>query len=124
MSNNSNPPISKDSSSPVPPHPPDSNGVADAADKPDADAPSAGLEVEEAAAAAGKKLEESTAANADHPMADAADADGPHPAPATVFRIRLKQPPSNLRHKMSVPELCRNFRSVTLSINLIFVGLL
>lgn len=30
--------------------------------------------------------------------------------PATVFCIRLKQPRSNLLHKMSVPELCRNFR--------------
>lgn len=29
---------------------------------------------------------------------------------ATVFCIRLKQPPSNLLHKMSVPELCRTFR--------------
>ncbi|OVA00565.1 hypothetical protein BVC80_9087g62 [Macleaya cordata] len=33
--------------------------------------------------------------------------------PATVFRIRLKQPRSNLLHKMSVPELCRNFSAVT-----------
>jgi len=32
--------------------------------------------------------------------------------PATVFSIRLKQSRSNLLHKMSVPELCRNFRSV------------
>lgn len=31
-------------------------------------------------------------------------------SPATVFCIRLKQPRSNLQHKMSVPELCRNFR--------------
>lgn len=31
-------------------------------------------------------------------------------SPATVFCIRLKQPKSNLMHKMSVPELCRNFR--------------
>lgn len=30
--------------------------------------------------------------------------------PATVFCIRLKQPKSNLLHKMSVPEICRNFR--------------
>lgn len=30
--------------------------------------------------------------------------------PATVFCIRLKQPRSNLQYKMSVPELCRNFR--------------
>ncbi|TQD68774.1 hypothetical protein C1H46_045693 [Malus baccata] len=30
--------------------------------------------------------------------------------PAAVFCIRLKQPRSNLQHKMSVPELCRNFR--------------
>lgn len=34
--------------------------------------------------------------------------------PATVFRIKLKQPRSNLQHKMSVPELCRNFRLVLL----------
>lgn len=32
--------------------------------------------------------------------------------PATVFCIRLKQPKSNLLHKMSVPELCRNFSAV------------
>ncbi|KAK4798651.1 hypothetical protein SAY86_030977 [Trapa natans] len=32
--------------------------------------------------------------------------------PATVFTIRLKQPLSNLQHKMSVPELCRNFSAV------------
>lgn len=31
-------------------------------------------------------------------------------APATVFKICLNQHQSNLRHKMSVPELCRNFR--------------
>nr|CAB3494293.1 unnamed protein product [Digitaria exilis] len=30
-------------------------------------------------------------------------------SPATVFRIRLKQSPASLRHKMRVPELCRNF---------------
>lgn len=34
--------------------------------------------------------------------------------PATVFCIRLKQPRSNLLHKMSVPELCRNFRLLLL----------
>ncbi|KAK6917525.1 hypothetical protein RJ641_018276 [Dillenia turbinata] len=32
--------------------------------------------------------------------------------PSTVFSIRLKQPRSNLQHKMSVPELCRNFSAV------------
>ncbi|CAN1280728.1 Mediator of RNA polymerase II transcription subunit 16 [Linum perenne] len=32
--------------------------------------------------------------------------------PATVFSIKLKQPMSNLMHKMSVPELCRNFSAV------------
>lgn len=30
--------------------------------------------------------------------------------PATVFCIRLRQPKSNLLYKMSVPEICRNFR--------------
>ncbi|XP_019421369.1 PREDICTED: mediator of RNA polymerase II transcription subunit 16-like isoform X1 [Lupinus angustifolius] len=33
--------------------------------------------------------------------------------PATVFCIRLKQPNSNLLHKMSVPEICRNFSAVS-----------
>ncbi|PQM39235.1 mediator of RNA polymerase II transcription subunit 16 [Prunus yedoensis var. nudiflora] len=33
-------------------------------------------------------------------------------SPAAVFCIRLKQPRSNLQHKMSVPELCRNFSAV------------
>lgn len=42
--------------------------------------------------------------------AGAADCAGPRASPATVFRIRLKQPPSGLQHKMRVPELCRNFR--------------
>lgn len=32
--------------------------------------------------------------------------------PATVFTIRLRQSKANLMHKMSVPELCRNFRLV------------
>lgn len=32
--------------------------------------------------------------------------------PANVFCIRLKQPKCNLLHKMSVPELCRNFSAV------------
>ncbi|XVF87510.1 hypothetical protein PTKIN_Ptkin18bG0125800 [Pterospermum kingtungense] len=32
--------------------------------------------------------------------------------PATVFFVRLKQPRSNLLHKMSVPERCRNFSAV------------
>ncbi|KAK9714700.1 hypothetical protein RND81_06G113500 [Saponaria officinalis] len=32
--------------------------------------------------------------------------------PATVFCIKLKQPKSNLLHRMSVPELCRNFSAV------------
>ncbi|XP_033136376.1 mediator of RNA polymerase II transcription subunit 16 [Brassica rapa] len=33
-------------------------------------------------------------------------------SPATVFCVTLKQPNSNLLHKMSVPELCRNFSAV------------
>ncbi|KAG2312144.1 hypothetical protein Bca52824_023701 [Brassica carinata] len=32
--------------------------------------------------------------------------------PANVFCVKLKQPNSNLLHKMSVPELCRNFSAV------------
>jgi len=37
---------------------------------------------------------------------------GQQASPATVFRIRLKQSPASLRHKMRVPELCRNFSAV------------
>ncbi|XP_071722130.1 mediator of RNA polymerase II transcription subunit 16-like [Rutidosis leptorrhynchoides] len=33
-------------------------------------------------------------------------------SPATVFCIKLKQPMSSLQHKMSVPELCRDFSAV------------
>ncbi|XP_010424598.1 PREDICTED: mediator of RNA polymerase II transcription subunit 16-like [Camelina sativa] len=33
-------------------------------------------------------------------------------SPAIVFCVKLKQPNSNLLHKMSVPELCRNFSAV------------
>ncbi|KAG9158832.1 hypothetical protein Leryth_024244 [Lithospermum erythrorhizon] len=40
--------------------------------------------------------------------AAAAEEDGD---PVAVFCIKLKQPNSNLLHKMSVPELCRNFSS-------------
>lgn len=47
---------------------------------------------------------EAVGSTADDPM----DVDNVNPA--TVFCIRLKQPKSNLLHKMSVPELCRNFR--------------
>ncbi|XP_027186072.1 mediator of RNA polymerase II transcription subunit 16-like isoform X2 [Cicer arietinum] len=34
-------------------------------------------------------------------------------SPATVFRIRLRQPTSNLLHKMPLPEICRNFSAVS-----------
>ncbi|KAL8130439.1 hypothetical protein V2J09_019594 [Rumex salicifolius] len=46
-------------------------------------------------------------------LADGDDAMEADPVnPATVFCIRLNQPRSNLMHKMSVPELCRNFSAV------------
>jgi len=45
----------------------------------------------------------------------AAGGGGQQASPATVFRIRLKQSPASLRHKMRVPELCRNFRCRQLS---------
>ena len=50
--------------------------------------------------------------NMDKPADDSmvVDEDSSSNQPATVFSIRLKQPRSNLLHKMSVPELCRNFR--------------
>ncbi|CAI9087494.1 OLC1v1021572C2 [Oldenlandia corymbosa var. corymbosa] len=50
--------------------------------------------------------EKEAGSTADDPM----DVDNVNPA--TVFCIRLKQPKSNLLHKMSVPELCRNFSAV------------
>ncbi|TQD89483.1 hypothetical protein C1H46_024949 [Malus baccata] len=36
--------------------------------------------------------------------------------PTAVFCIRLKQPKSNLQHKMSIPELCYNFRYLFLGL--------
>lgn len=57
----------------------------------------------------GMEGEKKAADEGDRPL-DAGD--GPPLSPATVFRIRLKQPPSNLQHKMRVPELCRNFSAV------------
>jgi hypothetical protein len=66
--------------------------------------------------------------------AEGGGAAGATSSPAIVFRIRLKQPPASLRHKMRrtagatsspaivfrirlmrVPELCRNFRSARLT---------
>lgn len=44
------------------------------------------------------------------------------PSPATVFKIRLRQHRSNLRHKMSVPELCRNFRLLNFLISFLSFG--
>lgn len=59
---------------------------------------------------------EAVGSTADDPM----DVDNVNPA--TVFCIRLKQPKSNLLHKMSVPELCRNFRCSNVSPLFLFVG--
>ena len=44
------------------------------------------------------------------PVENSMEEDSVTTTPATVFCIRLKQPRSHLLHKMSVPELCRNFR--------------
>lgn len=76
---------------------------AEAAADADADA-AAG---EEDAVMTGK---DSTAAVAANSSDDSMDEDSGNPA--TVFHIKLKQPKSNLLHKMSVPELCRTFRCV------------
>ncbi|KAI9198079.1 hypothetical protein LWI28_009734 [Acer negundo] len=57
-------------------------------------------------AVAGGVVEEEVAGKVEDPMEE----DSVNPA--TVFCIRLKQPRSNLQHKMSVPELCRNFSAV------------
>ncbi|GFY91858.1 sensitive to freezing 6 [Actinidia rufa] len=51
--------------------------------------------------------EEEAAENGEDPMEEDQPVN-----PAAVFCIRLKQPRSNLMHKMSVPELCRNFSAV------------
>lgn len=67
----------------------------------------------EEAETAAESLEGSDKADADE---DAVETPAGEPmeedsvSPAAVFCIRLKQPRSNLLHKMSVPELCRNFR--------------
>lgn len=113
--NNSTPPNPnpRDSSSSTPP--PAAAAAEDLAG--DAAAAAAADSVDAAEEAAEKKAEEEAG---DCAMDAAAVPDGPAPAPATVFRIRLKQPPSNLRHKMSVPELCRNFRSASFNLRTIF----
>ncbi|CAJ1961634.1 unnamed protein product [Sphenostylis stenocarpa] len=38
--------------------------------------------------------------------------------PATVFCIRLRQPKSNLLYKMSVPEICRNFSELVITVSI------
>ncbi|XP_021740552.1 LOW QUALITY PROTEIN: mediator of RNA polymerase II transcription subunit 16-like [Chenopodium quinoa] len=52
--------------------------------------------------------EEAFMEKSDDPMDD----DSVNSHPATVFSIKLNQPRSNLLHKMSVPDLCRNFSAV------------
>ncbi|EXB82793.1 hypothetical protein L484_012106 [Morus notabilis] len=69
----------------------------------------------EEAEPAAQSLEDSDKADADEdavetPAGDPMEEDSV--SPAAVFCIRLKQPRSNLLHKMSVPELCRNFSAV------------
>lgn len=54
------------------------------------------------------RVEEEALVEERTPVDDPMDEDAM--SPTTVFCIRLKQPRSNLQHKMSVPELCRNFR--------------
>ncbi|KAM5588287.1 mediator of RNA polymerase II transcription subunit 16 [Rosa sericea] len=52
--------------------------------------------------------EEEEPQNDDDPMEE----DASSVSPSAVFCIGLKQPRSDLLHKMSVPELCRNFSAV------------
>ncbi|XLR46105.1 mediator of RNA polymerase II transcription subunit 16-like isoform X3 [Arachis hypogaea] len=47
------------------------------------------------------------------PVENPMEEDSVTTTPATVFCIRLKQPKSHLLHKMSVPEVCRNFSVVS-----------
>lgn len=68
--------------------------------------PSAAVKAEEGGGDGGE--EEAAEVVEAEKMEDLMEEDGLNPA--TVFCIRLKQPRSNLMHKMSVPELCRNFR--------------
>ncbi|KAL5841681.1 hypothetical protein ACOSQ3_012284 [Xanthoceras sorbifolium] len=66
----------------------------------------AATEKAETVVVCGGGVEEEVAGKAEDPMEE----DSVNPA--TVFCIRLKQPRSYLQHKMSVPELCRNFSAV------------
>ncbi|XP_021858301.2 mediator of RNA polymerase II transcription subunit 16 isoform X1 [Spinacia oleracea] len=86
--NNNNP----EPDSPPPPNPPASETVAVETDN---------LEAEEEA------FMEKSMVSDDH-----MDEDSVNNHPATVFCITLNQSRSNLLHKMSVPDLCRNFSAV------------
>lgn len=76
-------------------------GTNDAEDEPAAESTEGSDKADTVAAAADEDAVE-------NPAGDPMDEDSV--SPATVFCIRLKQPRSNLLHKMSVPELCRKFR--------------
>ncbi|XP_059435637.1 mediator of RNA polymerase II transcription subunit 16 [Corylus avellana] len=83
--------------------------VAGAKDVEDEPAPALSAEVSKGAESTEPAgvAEEEAVEKPDDPMEE----DSPL-SPATVFCIRLKQARSNLLHKMSVPELCRNFSGV------------
>ncbi|XP_062205312.1 mediator of RNA polymerase II transcription subunit 16-like isoform X2 [Phragmites australis] len=120
---------------PVPTPNPTSNGTAPAASPKDQQTPppppqqqqqqQGGQEEAAAAAADGGGAEAAEAGAVAGVAGEAMEVDGSagagdaeagggaqQPSPVTVFRIRLKQPPASLRHKMRVPELCRNFSAV------------
>lgn len=61
--------------------------------------------------------EEGVEMKSDNPMEEDVEAKA-----AVVFCIRLKQPRSNLLHKMSVPELCRKFRCLFVYICISFTS--
>ncbi|XP_041989991.1 mediator of RNA polymerase II transcription subunit 16-like isoform X1 [Salvia splendens] len=72
---------------------------------------------DKADAAAAEEEEDVVMTDKDPPVAAPANStddsvDEDSATPATVFHIKLKQPKSNLLHKMSVPELCRTFSVV------------
>ncbi|MED6207531.1 hypothetical protein PIB30_036688 [Stylosanthes scabra] len=56
------------------------------------------------------------------PVENPMEEDSVTTTPATVFCIRLKQPKSHLLHKMSVPEVCRNFRGQLILYGILATG--
>ncbi|XP_041993906.1 mediator of RNA polymerase II transcription subunit 16-like isoform X1 [Salvia splendens] len=101
------------SKQPPPDPPPPSAPTATNESDPQPSSPGSASSDKADAAAAGAE-EDVVMTDKDLPVAATANStddsvDEDSATPATVFQIKLKQPKSNLLHKMSVPELCRTF---------------